>query len=105
MTKVKMFFILLLGLALASCGANPKLDAEIQKNLPRICASAAQLHSSFVIIAAAGGVKATVVKKERAAFAATQVVCRDPSAVTSQTAMVTLAEAYAALITALKDVN
>lgn len=90
---------------LASCGTNPKLDASIQQNLPRICASVAQLHSAFVIIAATGDVKASLIRKEDAAFRATQVICRDPSRVNSSTALITLAESYAALMTALKEVR
>lgn len=105
MKAIQILLVAAFAFVLASCGSNPKLDASIQQNLPRICASVAQLHSAFVIIASTGTVKARLIHKENAAFQATQAVCRDPSRVNSSTALITLAESYAALIAAMKEVQ
>jgi hypothetical protein len=56
-----------------------------------------------VVIAATGTLKASLVRKEAAAWSALMVVCRDPGSVNSRTALVTAATAYAALLAALKD--
>jgi hypothetical protein len=88
--------------ALAGCQST-KLDKAIADNLPKICSGAAQIHSAFVVVASTGTVPAKAVTKERAAWAALSTVCRDPASVNSATALVTAAEAYAAMIAALKS--
>lgn len=88
-------------LALAGCQST-KVDKAIADNLPKICSGAAQIHSAFVVIAATGNLPAKAVTKERAAWAALSTVCRDPASVNSATALVTAAEAYAAMVAALK---
>ena len=89
-------------LALAGC-QNAKLDQAIAQNLPKICSAAASVHSAFVVVAATGTVPAKAVTKERAAWAALSVVCKDPGSVNSSTALVTAAEAYASMIAAIKS--
>jgi hypothetical protein len=89
-------------LALAGC-QNTQLDRAIASNLPKICSGAAQIHSAFLVVSAAGGVSAKAAQKERAAWAALSSVCRNPNSVNSATALVTAAEAYASMIAALKS--
>jgi uncharacterized hydantoinase/oxoprolinase family protein len=93
---------LIAGLALAGCQST-KLDEAIAKNLPKICSGAAQIHSAFVVVAATGTVPAKAVKNERVAYAAVRTVCADPGSVNSSTALATAAEAYAAMIRALRE--
>lgn len=88
-------------LALAGCQST-KVDEAIAKNLPKICSGAASIHSAFTIVAATGEVPAKAVTKERAAWAALNSVCKNPASVNSATALVTAAEAYAAMVAALK---
>jgi hypothetical protein len=89
-------------LSLAGCQTSAKFDTAVAKNLPQICNGSAQLHSAFLVIAASGKIKDAAVNKERAAWNALQVVCRDPGSVNSSTALVTAAEAYAAFVATLK---
>jgi hypothetical protein len=103
MRYLSILLVSVLGLVLASCAGNPKLDRAIQDNLPRICSSASQLHASFVIIASTGNVKADLVRKEAAAWAAVDTICRNPSQVNSSTALIRVAEAYAAMIAAMRS--
>lgn len=90
-------------LALASCTTTGSIDTAIQKNLPQICSAAATAHSAFVIVASTGNVKQSTVQREAAAWAALDVVCRDPSSVTAATALVKAAEAYAAITLAVRE--
>lgn len=90
-------------LSLASCSTTGSIDTAIQKNLPQICSAAATAHSAFVIVASTGNVKASTVQREAAAWAALDVVCRDPSSVTAATALVKAAEAYAAITLAIRE--
>lgn len=91
-----------LALALGGCQSNPKLDASIQQNLPKICASAASIHTAFVTVAATGKIPAKAISKEAAAFAAVKRLCADPTNVNSSNLLVVAAEAYAAAMNALK---
>lgn len=95
----------IIALALAGCqtGAMSKIDVAIQKNLPKICTGAASIHSAFMVIAATGTVPSRAVRNERVAFAGVMQVCNDPASVSSATAMVTAANAYAAMIAALRE--
>lgn len=88
--------------AMAGC-QNTKLDQAIAQNLPKICSGAASIHSAFLVVAAAGTIPAKAVTKEHAAWAALSVVCSNPGSVNSSTALVTAAEAYAAMIAAIKS--
>lgn len=90
-------------LGLAGCTTTQNIDQAISQNLPKICSGAASIHSAFVIIAATGEIPAKTVAKERAAWAALEVVCADPGSVNSATALVTAAEAYAAMTIALRE--
>lgn len=90
-------------LSLASCTTTGSIDSAIQKNLPQICSAAATAHSAFVIVASTGNVKQSTVQREAAAWAALDVVCRDPSSVTAATALVKAAEAYAAITLAVRE--
>lgn len=91
------------GLLLAACTTTQNADAIIQKNLPKICSTAANAHSAFVIVASTGNVKASTVKKEAAAFAALRAVCDNPGSFTVDTALVRAAEAYAIMVVALRE--
>lgn len=103
---MKMFFQTLLALALAvvlsSC-VSTKFDAKVKETLPQMCMAVSQLHSSFVIIAAAGGVKQKVVVKEAAAWAGAKKICDNQENFNSTTALPIVAEAYAAVLLAIKD--
>ncbi len=93
-------------LSLASCSATTgSIDAAIPKNLPQICSAAATAHSAFVIVASTGNLKQPTITKESTAWAALEVVCRDPASVTAATALVKAAEAYAAIAGALREAN
>lgn len=94
--------VLCFGLALASC-QNAKFDAKVRENLPQMCMGVAQLHSSFIIIAAAGGIKQKVVQKEAAAWAGAKKICDNQENFNSTTALPIVAEAYAAVLLAIKD--
>ncbi len=90
-------------LSLASCQSSGSIDTAIQKNLPQICSAAATAHSAFVVVASTGNLKQSTIQREAAAWAALDVVCRDPSSVTAATALVKAAEAYAAIAGALRE--
>ncbi|MND22675.1 hypothetical protein D3C80_130580 [compost metagenome] len=88
---------------LSACQSTGSIDTAIQKNLPQICSAAATAHSAFLIVASTGNIKQATVAKESAAWAALDVVCRDPSSVTAATALVRAAETYAAITLALRE--
>lgn len=89
---------------LSACSTTTgSIDTAIQKNLPQICTAAATAHSAFIIVASAGAIKQSTVAKEAAAWAALDMVCKDPSSVTAATALVRAAEAYAVITLALRD--
>lgn len=100
--KLPLLAVAVLALALGGC-QNSKLDNAIAQNLPKICSAAASVHSAFVVVAATGTVPAKAVNKERAAWAAMASICKNPGSVNSSTALVTAAEAYAAMIAAIKS--
>ena len=99
--KLPLLAVAVLALALGGC-QNSKFDAFTAKDLPKVCAGLGQAYAGFVIVASTGKIKADVVKKANAAWAAADVICKDPASVTSSTAVVKVAQAYAALISALK---
>lgn len=88
---------------LSACTTTGSIDTAIQKNLPQICSAAATAHSAFVIVASTGNVKSSTVQREAAAWAALEVVCRNPSSVTAATALVKAAEAYAAITLSVRE--
>lgn len=88
--------------ALSACQTT-SIDSAIQRNLPQICSAAATAHSAFIIVASTGNIKSRTVAREAAAYAALDVVCKDPSSVTAATALVKAAEAYAAITLALRE--
>lgn len=91
-------------LSLASCSVTTgSIDTAIQKNLPQICSAATTAHAAFVIVASTGNLRQGTIQREAAAWAALDVVCRDPSSVTAATALVKAAEAYAAIAQALRE--
>lgn len=98
----RIVIIGLVAFGLAACQST-RVDTAIEKNLPKICSGAAQIHSAFVVIAATGDVKQSLVRKEAAAYAALRSVCDDPASVNSSNALVVAAEAYAAMVVALRD--
>lgn len=94
---------LAIGLSLAACQTTvDKVDDAIAKNLPTACKALDTVHASFVVVAATGKVKPSVVAKEAAAYAGVATICADPSAVSTSTALVTVATAYAAVVNALR---
>lgn len=93
--------ILGLGLALSGC-VSTRFDEAVRKNLPQMCMATGQLHASFVIIAAAGGVKQSVVAKEAAAWAGAKKICDNQANFNSVTALPIVAEAYAEVLLAIK---
>lgn len=99
---LKYLAVALVSLGLVGCQST-KLDAQIEKNLPKICSGSAQIYSAFTIAAAAGEIPAKYVRKANEAYAALAVICRDPSSVNSSNAIVVAAQAYAALIAASKQ--
>lgn len=101
MKKLALAGAAVAALALAGCDQSDKLDAALAKNLPAVCKVAAQTHMAFVTVAATGKVKADVVNKEGAAWAALSVICNDPASVKSDTAIITAANAYAAWVKAV----
>ncbi|OCP04988.1 MULTISPECIES: cell wall anchor protein [unclassified Ensifer] len=100
-----MRFLLLAAAAfvLSACTSTTSIDTAIQKNLPQVCSAAATAHSAFVIVASTGNVKPKTVAKEAAAWAALEIVCKDPGSVTAATALVKAAEAYAAITLAMRE--
>ncbi|CCE94657.1 hypothetical protein SFHH103_00153 [Sinorhizobium fredii HH103] len=90
-------------LGLPACQTTSSIDTAIQKNLPQVCSAAATAHSAFLIVASTGNIKQRTVAREAAAWAALDVVCKDPDSVTAATALVRAAEAYAAITLALRE--
>lgn len=99
----RIAILCLAALSLASCQSTGSIDTAIQRNLPQICSAAATAHSAFVVVASTGNLKQSTIQREAAAWAAMDVVCRDPSSVTAATALVKAAEAYAAIAGALRE--
>lgn len=89
-------------LSLAACQSNPKLDAAIAQNLPKVCASAASIHVAFTTVAKTGQIPAKAIAKEGAAFAAVKSLCANPAGVNSSNLLVAAADAYAAAMEAMK---
>lgn len=98
-----LFIVAVAAFGLSACQSTGSIDTAIQKNLPQVCSAAATAHSAFLIVASTGSIKQSTIAKESAAWAALDVVCRDPSSVTAATALVRAAEAYAAITLALRE--
>ncbi|HEV7305243.1 cell wall anchor protein [Ensifer sp.] len=75
----------------------------IQNSLPQVCSAATAAHSAFVVVAATGDLKPKLVAKEAAAWAAVEAVCKDPGGITAENALVKAAEAFAAIMRALRE--
>lgn len=91
-------------LVLAGCQTTmTQIDDTIQKNLPAACELIATAHAGFVTINAAHHLSASVVKKEAAAFAGVASICVDPTHVTTSSALIIAANAYAAIVAALHE--
>lgn len=88
---------------LSGCQTLQTVDQAVQKNLPQICAAAATAHVAFSVVAETGKLSERTITRESAAFAAVEVICRDPSGFSSATALVTAAQAYAAVAAALRE--
>ncbi|WP_036838340.1 hypothetical protein [Pleomorphomonas oryzae] len=96
-------FALLAVVALAACQTTvTKIDDAIAKNLPTACAALDTAHAAFVAVSTTGKIKASIVTKEAAAYAGVAAICADPSSVSTSTALVKVATAYAAVVNALK---
>jgi hypothetical protein len=103
---MRYFLIALIALALSACTTTSNsFDTAIQKNLPQMCATASQAHAAFVIVASTGNVKPRTVAREAAAWAAVDAVCKNPESFTASTALVKVAEAYAAMTLAMREVQ
>lgn len=100
---MRFIILALCAIALSACQTTADIDTAIQKNLPQICSAAATGHSAFIIVASTGNIKPATVRKEAAAWAALDTVCKDPSRVTAATALVIAAEAYATITIALRE--
>jgi len=77
-------------------------NTAVNNDLPTACALIASADAAFQAVAAAGTLKAAVVNEEAAAMAGVKTICANPSAVNASTALITLADAYAAVIEAAK---
>lgn len=97
---IKLLAVATVCAALAGCQTMKDIDTAVQNNLPKMCSGASQIYLAFSAIASTGKIPEKYVRKADSAWAAMEVVCRDPSSVSSSTALVTAARAYAALIAA-----
>lgn len=93
----------LVALSLAGCTTTGSIDTAIQANLPRTCQLIDTAHAVFVAASAAGGIKASTIRKEQAAYDGVAVICADPRNVTAANALVLAATAYATISIALKE--
>lgn len=82
--------VLTLALVLASC-------QTLRERLPAACERAEELHAAFVIVAATGTVSRKTIRREAAAFQGLQTLCAQ-----EQLDLVSIAEAYAAIIEAMR---
>ncbi|AUX76426.1 cell wall anchor protein [Sinorhizobium fredii] len=98
-----LLFVAAAAFTLSACQTTSSIDSAIQKNLPQVCSAAATAHSAFVIVASTGDIKQRTVAREAAAWAALDVICKDPSSVTAATALVKAAESYAVMVAALRE--
>jgi len=88
-------FLIFLATALVA-GCSPTVDTAIRDNLPKVCAA---LTTAYTALSAAGETNSKV----EAAWKGAEVVCSDPSAVDSSTALVVAATAYATVARALRE--
>lgn len=100
---VSLGFALCAVVMLGACQSSlTKIDDAIAQNLPATCKALDVAHAAFVAVSTTGKVKASVVAKESAAYAGVATICADPASVTTSTALVKVAEAYAAVVNAMK---
>lgn len=91
-----------LPLMLAACQTTvAKVDDAIAKNLPTACKALDVAHATFIAVASTGKIKPAVVTREAAAYAGVATICADPASVTTSTALVKVATAYATVVNAL----
>ena len=93
--------------SLPSCNQQAASDiaafnAAVNNDLPTACALIASADAAFQAVAATGTVDPKVVSAESAAMAGVKTICANPSAVNAATALITLADAYAAVVEAAK---
>nr|DAH84855.1 MAG TPA: hypothetical protein [Caudoviricetes sp.] len=88
-------------LVIAGC-QTVKLDQDIQKNLPAICANAATAHDLYSLAVAAGKVRSANQRKADAAWTSLEVICADPSKQTTQSVIVQAFAAYLAITAAAR---
>jgi len=93
-------------LALAGCTTSAALppagtinpaDAALQRNLPKVCASAETAHLLFLVAASFGSFSERTKATERAAWEALQPICEDPAPVTSGRVLDAALRAYATI--------
>lgn len=88
-------------LLLPSCATTG--DPPFQKNLAAACQALDTGHLAFTALALSGSAKQSTIDKEAAAYQGVQVICADPSNVTTANALVLVATAYATVAIALKE--
>lgn len=94
----------LAAVVLSGCSTT-RVDNVLQSNLPQVCELLETAHVAFVAIATTGQVPAATVRKEAAAYAGVEILCTDPANVTTTTAIVRVAAAYAVVVLALKEAS
>jgi hypothetical protein len=90
---------------LASCNQQASSDiaafnTAVNNDLPTACNLVATADAAFQAVAATGTLKAVVVSEEAAAMAGVKTICANPSGVNAANALITLADAYAAIVEA-----
>lgn len=76
---------------------------SIDTSLPKTCALIETAHAAFVAASAAGNIKASIIRREKAAYDGVQVICADPNNVTAASALVLTATAYATVSLAMRE--
>lgn len=95
--------VLILGLVcLAGCTSQTKIENSLQTNLPKACAVLTTAHLTFQALEVQN---AKLVSKEALAWNAAQPICADPSHMDLMTATVAVAQSYAIVSAALKEVK
>ncbi len=107
--KTTLALLCAAALGLAGCNSatlNSDIDAfntAINNDLPTACALIATANASFQAVVASGTISSQVVKEEAAAMAGVKTICANPGAVNASTALITLADAYAAVVDAARS--
>ncbi len=90
--------------ALASC-TTTQFDNSIQKNLPIACNTFATGYATYLALVPSGKISKSRQAKVEAAANAVQPICADPSKVTAANALIIAANAYTAVVLALKEAD